>query len=156
MKPLVFKKNSWHYWVARQGGLYSWGDSDICTYTSRFLLGALRVIGAGSLFVTMVVAIITWIGMFLYGAYLFATLYDTQLTIQYFIENVLATHIQRLAAKAFHVTAIVGTICLVALTIFFGTLGVRKLLSRPKKHDSFVAEAVRAAKNKTCVKVKFE
>lgn len=157
MKPLVFDKNSWHYKIANYKRDTWWDGAiedkygDICSY-SRLVLFKLSIIaflctaafGAiFSVYDAAVYFVIGWIfgaGPYYYEAY--PIFVWAGIIILYLVGIIIsALIILALMGKLF---PIIGGLILIPI----------EALSKSK--PSFISEAYKAFKEKTCVRIKFE
>jgi hypothetical protein len=74
MKPLVFKLNSWHYWLAADVGNFSKykTNSNICEYARAVLKGAMIVAVVTALLAALAywitITVVFWVVVIQYGA----------------------------------------------------------------------------------------
>ena len=145
MKPLVFKLNSWHYWLAADVGNFSKykTSSNICEYTRAVLKGA------------MIVAVVT--------ALLAALAYWATITVVFWVVVIQYGFFEATGPVA--LTAIIAIVS-VAVLIAEGIPWVFRKARRAvydMRHtsgyqeraniDNFITKAYRSWKEKTCVRV---
>ena len=145
MKPFVFNKDSWHYWLATDVGNFSKyrDDSNICEYTRAVIKGAMNV----TLIAAVALALVYWITI---------TIVWWVVILQYgFFE----------ATGPIVLSATTG-ILTVAILIMEGIPWAYRKGKRvvydmrhkdgyraPVKVDNFLTRAYRSWKEKTCVRV---
>ena len=145
MKPFVFNKDSWHYWLATEVGAFSKyrTDSNICEYTRAVLKGVLLL----TFFAAVFSAIVYWI----------------TITVVWWV--VILQHGFFEAEGPIVLSAIVGIFC----TAWFIGGGIPWAYRKVKRAvyearypdgyrekivtDNFLTHAYRSWKEKTCVRV---
>lgn len=132
MKTVMFKEGSWHHWLAELGGHYR-SDTDICTYTRAAFAGAGKVLLA-------VIGVI--LACLLVG--------DTLAWTVAWAAHGYAE--PRLAAVVFLALLVVSA----GLTLLGLVLWLYYEKAAPKLEHSFVANAWRSAKDRTCFRVQIK
>lgn len=132
MKAYTLKKNSWHYWLAKKGGL--WGnETDICDYIRKVLKGILVVF-----FVSLAIPVILFIigsGAWNIFAYLFLGV--------------------KLNLFARVTITVLGAIVSFFMLVGFGVM-YSKIHDKISDNPGFVTLSYRKFKDKTCALVRFE
>lgn len=132
MNPVIFKADSWHYWLSQFGG-YCPDDTDICRYTKAVLRGLWWVAVLVSLALAGCYLLGQWLGWLLAGiVYSF----------------VAPEH------GAFILCALVGSVAALAAVGFVAWLSTEKVA--PTMRHSFAAEAYRSFKDRVCFRVRVE
>lgn len=140
MKPFKIKRNSWHFWLAKQGGFNEYSSQDICTYLRRMIAGSLNVTLKAALaaFALAAAGLILWS---LWEAlwWLFAG------------SGTASNAAQCGLAILVIVAASILFIALVRLRWWWNSRRVQQL-----KEPGFITLAYRSVKDKTCVKIELE
>lgn len=144
MKPLVFNKESWHYWLATEMGSFNKyrSDSNICEYTRTVLKGVVIACGVAAI----LLALTYWI---------LITLVWWAVVIQYgFIWE---TGPMALSIVIILVGMVVGVTNGIPWLYRRARRAVFERLSvgdhKKVKTDTFITKAYRSWKDKTCVRV---
>lgn len=145
MKPFVFNKDSWHYWLATECGGFTTrrDESNICEYTRKVIKGVMNF----SLMAAIVLGLVYWI----------------TITVVWWV--VILQHGFFEAQGPIVLTAVLGILS-VALLLMEGIPWAYRKMKRavynarhssgyrePVKVDNFLTQAYRSWKEKTCVKV---
>ena len=148
MKTLKFDTKSWHWYLASDVGNYrpSRHGENLCAYSRRVLLGAIKVLGAS----VIVAALVAVVGYLLWNV-IFGIIFSIMLHTWMFTDE----------AMAVLILAGVGTVAVLLITGFKLT---SYALSRGaqaaraatiEKPDSFAANAYNAWHDKFCAKLEF-
>ncbi len=134
MKSYTLKRNSWHYWLAKNGGLWE-HNTDICTYIRKVIIGTIKMIAvciaAGASGAIAVLGTVNLVSALFYGAQI----------------NGLG--------------AIVIAVLVTMVLIFFAFVYVEKVQprlnrKRVEKEPGFVSLAYTKFKDKTCARIRIE
>lgn len=139
MKPFVFSKNSWHYWLASEfGSLRVWEYDDICTYTRAVLRGMFW----GSVVFAILLGLAYW---------LLITIVWWVVVLQYgFLE----------VPSAITMTVMIF-IATVSVAVNYSVKWLKRTIHNNKsgrietKDPGFITKAYRSWKDKTCVSISF-
>lgn len=137
MKILNLRKNSIHFRLAKFGGFNSYSSQDFCTYLKKVTVGTSKL--AGWIFGIIIASASA--GNFL--AWLLVSIKFGTIHIPQDALSILFT----VVLMAIVISAICGLLLL--CIVFAMHIAVNA------KFDSFIPEAYRTLKNKTCVKVTF-
>jgi flagellar biosynthesis protein FliQ len=131
MTSLTVNKRSWHYAIAKFGGMSCAHGLDLCTYTRKFILGLFRAALSGALIALL-------------GYVLFSILFGIGFSIFY-------------GVWMFDEVAISGLIMLFAIAAFILTCTLLNKIddynSTKAASDNFIKHAYSGWKNKFCVKI---
>lgn len=134
MKTYTLKRNSWHYWLAKKGGLWE-HDTDICTYIRKVINGTIKMlamcVAAAVSGVVVILGTVNLVSAIFYGVTLNP------------------------------VGVIVIGVLVAMVLIFSAFVYVEKILPRLRrnhieKEPGFITLAYHKFKDKTCVRVRIE
>lgn len=145
MKPLNFSRNSWHYKLAKIGGLrvYDWEGYavSICDYTTKVIVGLIKFLVGFIVFTALSICLmdaIIWTIVYVSHGF---TLFNMHFT-------------GYLAACIITVSIILGIMTVLAYCITHLQDKISENISE-KSHDNFITNAYDSLKNKFCVPVTF-
>lgn len=149
MKTLTFDTKSWHWYLAHEVGNYvpSRHGENLCAYSRRVLLGAIKVTGAA----VVVGLLVAGIG-YLFWNVVFGIIFSILMHTWFFTDEGMA------------VVVLTGVATVLALLYGLFRLAIHGLSNAAEaakaatieKKDSFAANAYDAWHNKFCAKLEFD
>lgn len=145
MKPFVFNKDSWHYWLANEVGNFKGHieETDICTYTRAVINGAFWATVAAAVMCGLVywitITLVWWVVILQHGFFeAVGPVVLTAILVIFGGSALVAEGVPWLFRK-------------IRRAVYDSQSGRREKVK--VKTDNFVAQAYRSWKEKTCVRV---
>lgn len=141
MTSLEFKRDSWHYKIAKSAGLKTYGgETDMCTYLRHFGMGVLMWTFLSTL-VVFIAACFVDLSMAIMVSFMFGSL-------------VTLSGMAILAVLIISVVLLIGVATLIIAAVAWAIEKLAKR-SRSKKEDGFISNAYKGWKEKYCAKIQF-
>lgn len=149
MKTLKFDTKSWHWYLAHEVGNYvpSRHGENLCAYTRRVLLGAIKVAGAAA----VVGVIVAGIG-YLFWNLVFGIIFSILMHTWFFTDEGMAVVV--LSGVATGLALLYGLFRLVMRGLSNAAEAMKE--ATIEKKDSFAANAYDSWHNKFCARLEFD